>query len=100
MNTEAFEQILQMVGQAGDGAFVLAIIYLGIPYFKTIVWMGVIYIIVTAVRRVIEAFTFLRKVADVVGHAVGADVYDTDRRKVLSAVNRAQAALEREQDSD
>ena len=53
MNTETLQQILEIVGQAGEGAFSLAVIYLVLPYFQTCVWAGAFWFMGKTIANII-----------------------------------------------
>lgn len=84
MDTETLNQILQMVGQAGEGAYSLAIIYLAYPYFKSLVGLAAVAVVAKFFFRVFSAFTFARKAADAMGYEIlGSEIYDHDRNTML-----------------
>lgn len=93
MDTEVLGQILNMVAQAGEGAFTLAIIYLLVPYFKSLIFVATISVLSYTAYKLVNAFTFARKVADILGVNVGGDVYDSDRRKMLATITKLQAKV-------
>lgn len=53
MSEEMFAQLLELVGQAGEGGFILAVIYLLEGYFVTAAWITMTIIVVLRIVRVI-----------------------------------------------
>ncbi len=61
MNTEQFGEILQMVGQAGEGAFALAVVYMVVGFVKSFIGPAafIVFVVTVAklVRYVVDKFT-------------------------------------------
>jgi len=63
MDTEQFGQLLEMIGQAGDGAFAIAIIYMAVGFAKGLVapaaWLMTVVVASRLTWRCVEKnFTF------------------------------------------
>lgn len=86
MSTEMLERIFELAAGAGDGAFALAVIYMGAQYAWVILWSGVFYGIFKTIRYLISMCTFARAVADVVGYNIRGEVDDYDRSAILERI--------------
>lgn len=71
MSDEMFSRLLDLVSQAGDGGFTLAIIYLLEPYFVTIAILGVIAWIASLVYKASVTLSDEAIVIDAVIDAMG-----------------------------
>ena len=95
MNTEALQQILEIVGQAGEGAFSLAVIYLVLPYFKTCVWAGLFWFIGKTIANIIGNITFVHHAAKAVKYSPRNEyIINSDREAILSLIAKGQSALD------
>ena len=55
MNDGQFQQLLEMVASAGEGGFVLAVIYLLEGYFYAVIWTSCIAFLTVTVGRLLKA---------------------------------------------
>lgn len=88
MNTELLQQILEMVGQAGEGSFILAVIYIAYPYFSMLIVLAAIYIVASAFTRFIGHLTFGRRVATAVGEVYHGEMNESDRVAILQRIQK------------
>jgi len=70
MDSEMFAQLLEMVSQAGEGGFALAMVYLLKGYFITAVWVGSLVFIILKAFRFIVSFNRVHKTLQVVSKMV------------------------------
>ena len=93
MTDEMFQQLLTMVGSAGDGGFVLAVIFLLQGYFGSIVAIIIVALIMRLIRRLVVLFSFITKCGEACEFPHTADWSDYERQKLLSQIRRGQEAL-------
>ncbi len=86
MNTELLQQLLEMVSSAGEGSFILALVYVLYPYFNAVFWATVIWIICACIRRVVSRMSFVHDVATKVGYHIHGEADHQDRRQILNHI--------------
>lgn len=71
MTSEQFNVLLAMVGDAGNGAFVLSLIYLFTAYFRGLILLGVLGLAFVQIKKIVGIVSFGGRCAKAIGrHAV------------------------------
>jgi len=93
---DALQQLLDMVGNAGDGAFTLAVLYILKGYFAGALFAGTVIVISFQCAKLIRMFHSDRQVLRTICGILGAEDgrgcplnyegYGSDKRAVLEAV--------------
>jgi len=97
--TEALQQLLSMVGSAGEGAFALAVLYILKGYFAGGLLAGtVVYIALQVVRivrmntedrQLLQTICDMLRVEDTYGTPLQYDGYQSEKVTLLKAVHKA-----------
>lgn len=95
MTEEMFMKLLEMVGNAGEGGFTLAIIYLMKGYVLTGIWVtALVYLAKKMISAVSEDARQLKTLNDV-GNIVGVNPYSSlspkEARTIIERVERLKA---------
>ena len=92
MNEEMFMKLLEMVQQAGEGGYALALIYLFYDYFSAILIAGTIIAVVVLVVRTVRSFArvdgVLRDVAGLVGESWYGELTAREGGRIIEAVKQ------------
>ena len=99
MSSEALQQLLTMVGQAGEGALTVAILYIAKGSFMGVLFTGVVvYVAATSARllsnsnedrKMLRTIVDILDVQDSYGHPLSYDGYRSERKCLLDAVRMA-----------
>jgi len=68
MDVEVLNQILAMVGEAGEGAFTLAVLYLLVPYATMVTWLGIVFFLLRFGAKLFTGLTFIHNAALAASH--------------------------------
>lgn len=85
MDIEQLKLILEMVQAAGEGAFIIAIIYFVYALLKFLLAIGlgftILFCVVKLLKKVIEGHTFSWKIADLFG--VTWEITNRDKKQII-----------------
>jgi hypothetical protein len=90
MDTEVLGKILEMVGEAGEGAFALALVFLLASYFKVLAWLTATFLVLRTVGKLITSYTFINDAADALDYELKTDcngyITDYSRNELLKRI--------------
>ena len=91
MKEEALMKILEMVGQAGEGGFALALVYLLYDYFSSIMFAATVITIVVVISRLVyrslSEETLLKKIGDKVEFGWYGNISHSETRELLKKLD-------------
>lgn len=88
MSEQMFAQLLELVGSAGEGGFVLAVIYLMGNYFIGVVWLCIIFIVGRFVTGIVNNLSIAREIGEIIGFTWHGELSSSEKFDFLTKVRQ------------
>ena len=91
MDLEQLKLILETVGSAGEGTYILGVLYILKGYFYGLIWLGIVWFITRLIMNCVRLESFAGRIGAVYGNKTRwgyPDLSESEKNVVLAAIRK------------
>jgi hypothetical protein len=91
MDIEQLKLILEVVGEASRGAYIIAILWVLKTYFKTVAFVFILFYLIKKGLNLATSLTFISTLREIAGHDLSYNLYHGDKKDLMDLINKGKA---------